>query len=253
MRRAVLGVAELDDLRGSVARAGAWPVGSHRFGQYAERTPAGDVVCRTENVSACDRGVATLVGGVLAAVAADALGRRVEAFKDKVNYKQPGGAGFRPHQDVLAYPGVASVLSVLVAVDECTVASGCLWVAPGVDATLPTDGRGVVSDPVASALTWVPVELAPGDALCIDGLLPHFSEANRTVHPRRVLVASYAPLSEGYGRDRYYVARGLAMQRATEADGHFRISALADFAGIEATGAAGAGGPPPAAARCSHP
>ena len=58
------------------------------------------------------------------------------AFKDKLNYKQPGGAGFSPHQDVVAYPGVGRVLSVLVAVDECSLESGCLWLADGVDSEL---------------------------------------------------------------------------------------------------------------------
>ncbi len=122
----------------------AWPAGSHRWGQYAERTATGDAICRTENVSACHHGFAGLTRGPLAQVAASALGVEVVDFKDKINYKQPGGAGFSPHQDLAAYPGASRVMSVLVALDECTPASGCLWFAPGVDELLPTDDRGVV-------------------------------------------------------------------------------------------------------------
>jgi hypothetical protein len=77
------------------------------------------------------------------------------------------------------------------------------------------------------------VELAAGDALCIDGLAPHYSEANRGDDARRVLVASYAPVCEGYSRDDYYERRRSAMQSETGRDGRFRISTLADFEGDE--------------------
>jgi len=232
-RRSVVTGSALARLRAWVADVEAWPVGSHVWGHYAEQTDAGPVACRTENVSACHGGVRRLVDGPLRAVAAEALGTDVTAFKDKLNYKRPGGAGFRPHQDLLAYPGVARVLSVLVAVDPCTATSGCLWLAAGVQEALPTDDRGVVRDDVATSLRWEPVELAPGDAVCIGGLAPHFSEANRSASPRRVLVASYAPTEDGYRREDYYDARRRTMERAASLDGQFRISTLADFEGVE--------------------
>jgi hypothetical protein len=247
VRRAVVTGTDLEALRSRVSDVQAWPAGSHRYGHYAEHTATGPAVCRTENVSACHAGVARLVQGPLSALAAAELGGVVVDFKDKLNYKQPGGAGFSPHQDLLAYPGVSRVVSVLLAIDECTTSSGCVWVAPAVDEPLPVDDRGVVAPQVAAALSWVPAELAPGDALCIAGLLPHFSEANHGPRPRRVLVASYAPAGEGYGRDRYYAARALAMHQARDRDARFRISTLADFEGMEVVGAPGAAGD-----ACSH-
>lgn len=247
VRRHVLDPAEVEDLQRWVAEVEAWPAGSHAWGHYAEQTPAGPAICRTENVSACHPGVEALVEGRLRAIASAALGEPATAFKDKVNYKQPGGAGFSPHQDRRAYPGVEQVVSLLVAVDECSTASGCLWLADGVDALLPTDERGVVRDDAAAGLRWEPAELAPGDAVCIGGLAPHYSEANRSDRARRVLVASYAPAREGYGRDRYYSARQSEMTSATARDGHFRISTLADFEGTEV------GGNTPASDRCTHP
>src|SRR5439155_500878 len=84
------------------------------------------------------------------------------------------------------------VMSILVALDECTTESGCLWLAGGVDEVLATDDRGVVREDIARTLSWSAVELAPGDAVCIDGLTPHYSDANQTARPRRVLVASIA-------------------------------------------------------------
>ncbi len=223
----------------------AWPAGSHVWGHYAEQTERGPAICRTENVSACHDGVAGLVNGPLREVALPFLGDAI-AFKDKLNYKQPGGAGFSAHQDRQAYPGVTDVLSVLVAIDECSLQSGCLWFAGDVDEPLAVDERGVIRDDVASSLAWRPAELAPGDAICISGLMPHYSEANGTGAPRRVLVASYAAADEGYTRARYYDARRAEMARASSADRRFRISTLADFEGVEVATATGV------LERCTH-
>lgn len=245
VRNGLLDRATVELLRQWVSDVQAWPAGSHVWGHYAEETPNGPAICRTENVSACHDGIAQLVQGVLRDVAADAIGEPVVAFKDKCNYKQPGGAGFRPHQDRVAYPGVQRVCSILLAVDECNEESGCLWLADGVDEVLPVDDRGVVRDDVASALEWYAAELRPGDAVCIDGLAPHYSEANRSTAPRRVLVASYAPAREGYTRDDYYRARRAEMQARTAGDGRFRISTLADFEGTEVAA-------PTATERCTH-
>jgi hypothetical protein len=211
----------------------AWPSGSHVWGHYAEQTARGPRICRTENVSACHAGVASLVTGVMQAAAGDALGEAAVAFKDKLNYKQPGGAGYGVHQDKVAYPGAGRVASILIAIDDCTVESGCLWLAAGVGEVLPVDDRGVVRDDVSSALDWFPAELAAGDAVVIDGLAPHYSQANGSDAPRRVFIASYAPASEGYDRAHYYGARRDRMREATEHDGRFRISTLADFEGTE--------------------
>lgn len=247
VRTGLLDPAQVDGLRTAAAEVEAWPVGTHRWGHYAEQTERGEVICRTENVSACQPSVAELVEGALREAAADALGEDAHAFKDKLNYKQPGGAGFRPHQDRVAYPGVDRVLSILVAIDECTTETGCLWIADDVDEVLPTDDRGVVRDDIAGALRWLPAELAPGDAIFIDGLAPHYSEANAGDRARRVLVASYAPTREGYSRDQYYAARVETMTRASARDGRFRISTLADFDGTEVRV------PDQATERCTHP
>jgi len=211
----------------------AWPSGSHVWGHYAEQTALGPRICRTENVSACHTGVASLVAGVMQERATSALREPAVAFKDKLNYKQPGGAGYGVHQDKVAYPGAGRVASILVAIDDCTVESGCLWLAGGVDEVLPVDDRGVVRDDVASGLSWFPAELAAGDAVVIHGLAPHYSEANNSDLPRRVFIASYAPANEDYDRARYYGARREQMQASTEHDGRFRISTLADFEGTE--------------------
>jgi hypothetical protein len=233
VRRSVVSGQAVAELQGWTSEVEAWPAGSHIWGHYAEQTSSGEAICRTENISVCHQGFRSLVEGSLCDLSASFVGADVVAFKDKLNYKQPGGAGFSPHQDLPAYPGAGIVVSFLVAIDECTTESGCVWVADGVDELLPTDERGVVRSDVVASLTWTPVELAPGDAVCIPGLLPHYSEANKSSRARRVLVASFAPITENYGRSRYYEARRAAMEAASAGDGQFRISTLADFEGIE--------------------
>jgi hypothetical protein len=246
VRTALLAAAQIDALQSFAQEVEAWPTGSHVWGHYAEQTSDGPRICRTENVSACHPGIASLVSGPLRSCAAAALGEPVVAFKDKLNYKQPGGAGFSPHQDKVAYPGVERVISILVAIDDCRVESGCLWLSGDVHDVLPVDDRGVVRGDITDSLDWFAVELASGDAVCIDGMAPHYSETNRGDVPRRVLVASYAPATEQYSRAHYYAQRSQRMHDETERDGRFRISTLADFDGAEVTTDA-------ATDHCTHP
>jgi ectoine hydroxylase-related dioxygenase (phytanoyl-CoA dioxygenase family) len=142
---------------------------------------------------------------------------------------------------------VPRVVSILVAIDECTRTSGCLWLASGVDEVLPVDERGVVRADICDALTWEAAELAPGDAVVLDGFAPHYSDANSSDLARRVLVASYTSADAGYDRATYYDRRAEAMHASTERDGRFRISTLADFAGAEVASAS------TAVDVCTHP
>jgi hypothetical protein len=247
IERNALGADATRALAGAATEIATWAPGSHVWGHYAESTGAGPVICRTENVSACHPVVAALVTGSLRALAAERLGGPAADFKDKINYKQPGGAGFRPHQDAVAYPGVPRVVSILVAIDACTRASGCLWLASGVDEVLPVDDRGVVRADVCASLAWDAAELEPGDAVVLDGFVPHYSDVNGTDRARRVLVASYTRADAGYDRATYYERRAAVMTASSERDGRFRISTLADFAGAEVAAEAPAGG------ACTHP
>ena len=247
VHRAVIAGADLAALGSWTSEVERWPEGSHAWGHYFEETGQGTVPCRTENVSACHAGFRRLVEGPLREVAADAAGLDVVDFKDKINYKHPGGGGFSPHQDLKAYPGVSEVMSILLALDECTEASGCLWLASGVEELLPTDEGGVVDRGVVSTLRWTAVEMSAGDALCLHGLAPHFSRANTGPTRRRVLVASYAPPGEGYTRDRYYRARDDSMRRSAAVAGDGRISTLDDFEGRRTNAGAQFSGP------CTHP
>src|SRR4029450_6453317 len=106
----------------------------------------------------------------------DCCGEPVVLFKDKVNFKLPGGAGFAPHQDAPAYVdfGVEHHLTLMV-----------------------RDGvmeRWEIDRPLAQ----------PGDAIMFDAWVPHRSGPNRTSGPRRSYYLTFNPAAAGDHRAHYY-------------------------------------------------
>merc|ERR1719453_529856 len=60
-------------------------------------------------------------------------GEEMVLFKDKINFKLPGGDGFKAHQDQQAGWGkyIKWFVTVGVCVDDATPENGCLEIAPG--------------------------------------------------------------------------------------------------------------------------
>jgi ectoine hydroxylase-related dioxygenase (phytanoyl-CoA dioxygenase family) len=152
------------------------------------------------------RGLAT--GERLQGACGQLFGERAVLFKDKINFKLPGGGGFEAHQDVQAgWARYARLhITALVTVDRATIANGCLEIA--------TDFRGSHEligsewEPLTAAqlagLHWFHLEAEPGDAVFFDSFVPHRSAANHTDSPRRVLYYTYNAASEGDHLARYY-------------------------------------------------
>jgi ectoine hydroxylase-related dioxygenase (phytanoyl-CoA dioxygenase family) len=160
-------------------------------------------------------------------------------FKEKINYKQPGGGGFAPHQDATAYRFVDHHISCMVPLDPATPASGCLYVARGYEAgRLPTDERGRIDATTADRLDWQPVPLEPGDLLFFDSYTPHHSDTNTTTRARRAAYLTYNAASLGDHRDRYYAdKRAVFADQGGDFDGErVRISISDDFLGRPVSG-----------------
>ena len=202
---------------------------------HFEQTDHGPALARCEDfvghrpllrAFVCDGPVVETVG--------ELFGGPAVLFKEKVNFKHPGGGGFAPHQDAVAYRFVDHHISCMVPLDPSTEASGCLYVAPGFEAgTLPTDQRGRIEEAVADTLDWRPVELQPGDLLFFDSFTPHHSGPNVTDRPRRAMYLTYNAAADGDHRDRYYADKRAEFERAGGAfDGErVRISISDDFLG----------------------
>jgi ectoine hydroxylase-related dioxygenase (phytanoyl-CoA dioxygenase family) len=205
--------------------------GLHHF----EQTDAGAVIARSEDfVDHSDTLRSLICDGVIVEVLTALFGETPVLFKEKVNYKHPGGGGFAPHQDAAAYRFVDHHISCMVPLDPATEASGCLWVAPGHEqGALPTDDRGRLDEAAAATLDWRPVPLEPGDLLFFDSYTPHYSESNGTDRPRRAAYLTYNAARLGDHRARYYADKRAEFARAgDDFDGErVRISISDDFLG----------------------
>ena len=157
---------------------------------YFERTAEGRALCRTERFLDDHPQLGRLITtGLLPAVASELIGERAVIYKEKINYKQRGGAGFRPHQDARAYAFIRRHVTCLVAVDAMTIANGCLELAPhGIPTLLAEDGDGCIATEVAARLDWRPVEVPAGGVVFFGSHVPHRSGPNR-----RILVGERIP------------------------------------------------------------
>ncbi len=219
----------------AVARLAGWAntggPGLHHF----EQTDAGAVLARSEDFVDADPVFHELLrGGIVVDILGELFGDEPVLFKEKINYKQPGGGGFAPHQDATAYRFVDHHISCMVSLDPATPASGCLFVAPGYDVgQLPTDRRGRIEDATVAKLAWRAVPLEPGDLLFFDSYTPHYSDTNTTTQPRRAAYLTYNAASLGDHRARYYADKRAEFERT---GGDFegervRISISDDFLG----------------------
>lgn len=166
------------------------------------------VLSRIENFCPYHEGLNALINGeeMLLRIS-ELFGEPAVLFKEKINFKMPGGNGFTPHQDAQAgWNDYASLLiTVLISIDESTVENGCLELAAG------HNQRGLIGElwkPLTEenikGMEFIPVLTKPGDAVFFDSYTPHRSGSNLTQYPRRVLYITYNRRSEGDHRLQYY-------------------------------------------------
>ncbi len=129
-----------------------------------------------------DARLETLMGWLRMAAQADYIGEDVSQlgharvselmnetavlFKEKINFKLPGGSGFAAHQDAPAFIsfGQRYHVTVLVTVDASDQSNGGLEFAAPVPVyqTLPQNADGTVADHLETAMNWRPLDLPAG-------------------------------------------------------------------------------------------
>ena len=135
------------------------------------------------------------------------FGEQAILFKEKINFKMPGGAGFKAHQDQQAGWSTYAPLFItaLVGIDASTIENGCLEVAPGWHKQgLLGEEWKPLDDKRIAEVGLKPVPTNPGDVLLFDSYAPHASAENMTGAARRILYLTYNRLSDGDQRERYY-------------------------------------------------
>lgn len=186
-----------------------WPEVPGRHMMYFEHSSDGQrLLNRMENVLPYHEGFRRLATGwPLQGACGQLFGEPAVLFKDKINFKLPGGGGFEPHQDVQAgWAKYASLhITALVAVDRATVTNGCLEMAANFR------GQSLIGrewEPLTPAdlagVRFVAIEAEPGDVVFFDSFVPHRSAPNHTNRARRVLYYTYNRASEGNHLEQYY-------------------------------------------------
>lgn len=189
----------------------AWPEAPGRHMVYYEDSlieSGRRVVQRVEDLTPYHSGFHRLYSqGRLWQAVSELLGESAILFKDKINYKRPGGDGFKAHQDSQAgWDDYADFfVTALVSIDAATERNGCLEMAAG------WHDRGLVGelwrplDEIQTAgMHFVACPTEPGDAIFFDCYAPHRSAPNLTEEQRRVLYVTYNRASAGDQRARYF-------------------------------------------------
>jgi 2-aminoethylphosphonate dioxygenase len=170
--------------------------------------PNARIVQRIENFCPYHASFDKLIrGSRLQAAVEELLGVPAVLFKDKINFKMSGGAGFEPHQDQQAgWSSYAPLfVTALVSIDATSVENGCLEISSS-----PRQSRliGREWEPLTAqempGLELLPVPTCQGDVLFFDSYVPHASRPNLTRDPRRVLYVTYNRASDGDHRVSYY-------------------------------------------------
>jgi phosphatidylglycerophosphate synthase len=198
--------AWVDDLSGRPERPGAHMV------YHEEKVDDASVrlVQRIENFCPFHPGLDDLVNGRLKASVERLLGGAAVLFKDKINFKMPGGAGFEAHQDQQAgWSRYAPLfITALVCIDPATVENGCLEIA---DAPRFTGLIGEEWKPLTSAqmagFELTPLKCSPGDVIFFDSYVPHASKPNGTDRARRILYLTYNAKTYGDHRVQYFAEK----------------------------------------------
>lgn len=166
------------------------------------------ILCRIENFVPHHVGFRQLITTRrMHQAVSELLGEPAVLFKDKINFKLPGGDGFKEHQDVQAGWNEFADLHVtaMVAIDETNEQNGSLEILPGMH------DKGILGkmwvplvDEDTGHRPYVAVHCQPGDTVFFDSFVPHRSAPNCTDTARRVLYVTYNKASAGDSREKYY-------------------------------------------------
>lgn len=130
----------------------------------------------------------------------EVLESRVNLFKDKINWKLPGGGAFKPHQDFEAWSDFPPTYYVTCAilVDECTFENGCLeMVSESHKNGVLKNENGCLNEELVNSMNWEPIFGNSRDLVIFDSFVPHRSGMNMSTKSRRVFYFTYNLRDEG--------------------------------------------------------
>ncbi|HUD01258.1 MAG TPA: phytanoyl-CoA dioxygenase family protein [Rhabdochlamydiaceae bacterium] len=176
--------------------------------------------CRAEDLLSCFPDLYEFITGSVTSYIGHLFEEPYVIFKDKINFKWPGGGAFTPHQDFPAYEifGPRQHVTAMVSIDYATLENGCLQVAKNWQETFVGDleaglvipyieggqSHGTIQPQYCEKISWLALETSPRDLVLISSFIPHYSEPNKSQNPRRALFLTHNRLEEGEFRKTYY-------------------------------------------------
>lgn len=195
----------VEDLEARPETAGKWM----KYFEHPASDPKVRQLCRVENFLQYHEGFDGLLQGEkIIGILSELMEEPAVLFKEKINFKLPGGNGFEPHQDAPAFTSFNQKyhITMMISIDASNAENGCLQMARGMhdQGMLPTAPGGTVDPDFAKTLNWEHLETEPGDLVFFGSYIPHKSDPNTSDRPRRALYITYNRASEGSRRDDYY-------------------------------------------------
>ena len=207
-----------------IGEIASWPEDMSKWLSFYEMNDP-TKLSRIENFIPYHPHLAAIINGKeVLSIVEELMVQKPVLYKERINFKPPGGGAHAAHQDGVAYesgdlgafdPNSTPYISVLISVDVANKENGCFeiaadWPLSNLD-ILPMEkpyehapNFSKISQKVEDELDWVQLETNPGDAIFFTERLPHRSEPNASDMARRILYGVYNPLKEGDKRAKYY-------------------------------------------------
>lgn len=182
-----------------------------------------NLACRAEDMLTCYPDLYHLIAGTITSYIGHVMDEPYVLFKDKINFKWPGGGAFSPHQDFPAYEpfGPKEHITAMVCIDAATLENGCLQVAKDWKKTFANElennlvlpfvvggkNHGSIEPALCERIEWIPLEAEPGDVLIFNSYVPHYSEPNKSARARRAMFLTHNRMKDGDLRRAYYHAK----------------------------------------------
>ena len=196
-----LGESEVKLLRDFAISAYNLPEVRNSYMKYYEKNDKGErILARFENFRGLELGFDKLLDTKLKCCVEKILGKSVNLFKDKMNWKLPGGGAFKAHQDHMAWSDFPPKYYVTLAlfVDNCTKENGCLEMVRGKHKEGIFDGEhGTIGKEWEDKFNWEAQYATLRDVVLFDSFVPHRSGPNISNGSRRVIYLTFNLADEG--------------------------------------------------------
>ena len=190
------------------------PEVKNSYMKYYENTSNDRILSRMEYFYNYDNFIKSLIDTKITPTLTTIVGEDMSLFKDKLNWKLPGGGAFKPHQDFEAWSDFPPQYYATCAMfaDSCTEENGCLEMVEDADKSgILKNENGCIDKELVDSFNWKKVLVSPTDLVIFNALVPHKSEPNKSNSTRRVFYFTYNKLSEGSYYEDYFSCKRIIL------------------------------------------